>query len=105
MTSSSPLHPTEPSQGPHGEAAPLTSIIRASEIGHYVFCQRAWWLGTVQGYRPVNDAALAAGTQAHVRHGRTVAALQHWQRVGYILLVLGVLLGTFALCSLLGGGR
>ena len=106
MTSSSPsLHSTDPSQGPRGDAAPLSSIIRASEIGQFVFCQRAWWLGAVQGYRPVNDAALAAGTQAHARHGRSVAASQRWQQVGYILLVLGALLGAVALCYLLGGGQ
>ena len=105
MTSSPTLHSTEPSQGPRGDATPLSSIIRASEIGQFVFCQRAWWLGAVQGYRPVNDAALAAGTQAHARHGRSVAALQRWQQIGYVLLVLGALLGIFALCSLLGGGQ
>ena len=105
MTSSSPLYPAEPSQKTHREASPLSPIIRASEIGQYVFCQRAWWLGTVQGYRPVNDAALAAGSQAHLRHGRGVAALQRWQQMGYFLLVAGVLLGIFALCNLLGGGR
>lgn len=105
MTSSSTLHSTEPSQGPGGDAAPLSSIIRASEIGQFVFCQRAWWLGAVQGYRPVNDAALAAGTQAHARHGRSVAASLRWQQVGYVLLVLGALLGMLALWSLLGGGR
>jgi hypothetical protein len=104
VTSSPTLHSTDPSPGPRGDAAPLSSIIRASEIGQFVFCQRAWWLGAVQGYRPVNDAALAAGSQAHARHGRSVAALLHWQQVGYVLLVLGALLGMLALWSLLGGG-
>lgn len=82
---------------------PRTPIIRASEIGQYVFCHRAWWLGAVQGYRPVNDAALEAGTQAHLQHGRSVAGSQRWQRVGYTLLILGGMLGAVALCGLLGG--
>jgi hypothetical protein len=81
----------------------LTPIIRASEISQYVFCHRAWWLGTVQGYRPVNDAALSAGTRAHLQHGRTVATSQRWQRVGYALLILGGLLGAAILCGVLGG--
>ena len=106
MTSSSPsLHSTDPSQGPRRDVAPLSSIIRASEIGQFVFCERAWWLGVVQGYRSVNDAALVAGTQAHARHGQSVAASQRWQQAGYILLVLGALLGAVALCYLLGGGQ
>jgi hypothetical protein len=79
-------------------------IIRASEIGQYVFCQRAWWLGTVQGYRPVNQAALSAGTQDHLQHGRSLATSQRWQRVGYALLVLAGLLFALVLCGLLGGG-
>jgi hypothetical protein len=105
VTSSPTSHSTDPSPGPRGDAVPPSSIIRASEIGQFVFCQRAWWLGAVQGYRPVNDAALAAGTQAHARHGRSVAAAQRWQQVGYVLLALGALLGIVALCYLLGGGR
>jgi hypothetical protein len=78
-------------------------IIRASELGQFAFCHRAWWLGTVEGYRPTNDAALGAGTQAHVQHGRLVAASQRWQRLGYTLLVAGGLLGAVALCGVLGG--
>jgi hypothetical protein len=106
VTSSSPsLHSANSSRGPRGDASLRSSIIRASEIGQFVFCQRAWWLGAVQGYRPVNDAALAAGTQAHARHGRSVAASQRWQQVGYALLALGALLGAIALCYLLGGGQ
>ena len=83
---------------------PSLPTIRASEIGQYVFCRRAWWLGTVQGYRPVNEADLSAGTQAHLRHGHAVAGSQRWQRVGYALLLLGGLLLAFILCGVLGGG-
>ena len=83
---------------------PHTPIIRASEISQYVFCHRAWWLGTVQGYRPANEAALNAGTKVHHRHGRSVAASQRWQQVGYILLVIGGLIGVVALCGLIGEG-
>lgn len=81
---------------------PLTPVIRASEIGQYVFCQRAWWLRTIQGHQPVNDAALAAGLRTHLQHGRTVARSQRWRWAGYGLLVLGGLLGAAALCGILG---
>ena len=88
---------------PASSSKPLTPIVRASEIGQYVFCHRAWWLGAVKGYRPANDAALGAGTQAHLRHGRIVAASQRWRQVGYALLVVGGLLGAVVLCGVLGG--
>ncbi len=106
MTSPSiPRRSTDPAQGPRGDTTPLNSIIRASEIGQFVFCERAWWLGVVQGYRSVNDAALTAGTRVHARHGRDVAAAQRWQQAGYVLLVLGVLLGAVAMIYLLGGAQ
>ena len=63
------------------------------------------WLGSVQGYQPVNEATLSAGTQAHLQHGRSVAAAQRWQRVGYGLLVIAALLGAVVLWNMLGGGR
>jgi hypothetical protein len=81
----------------------LTPIIRASEIGQYVFCQRAWWLGTVQGYQPVDDRLLAAGTQAHLQHGHAVARSRRWQQVGYLLLAMGIILCIIFVCSTLGG--
>jgi len=90
---------------PNSDANPSTTIVRASEIGQYVFCHRAWWLGVVQGYRPLDEAALTAGTQAHLRHGRSVAASQRWQRVAYVLLVVGGLLLAAVVCGMLGGGQ
>ncbi len=81
----------------------LTPIIRASEIGQYVFCHRAWWLGVVKGYRPEGEAALEAGTRVHAEHGRSVAASQRWRRAGYAMLVLGGLLAAVLLCTVLGG--
>jgi hypothetical protein len=78
-------------------------IIRASEIGQYVFCHRAWWLGSVQGYQPVDDRLLAVGTQAHLQHGRGVARSLRWRQVGYLLLAIGVILFIIFLCSAFGG--
>jgi hypothetical protein len=46
---------------------------------------------------------LSAGLQAHVRHGRAVAAGQRWQRVGYALLILGGLLAAAVVCGVWGG--
>lgn len=67
-------------------------IIRASEIGQYVYCARAWWLGRVQGLAPANTEELALGRDFHAGHGRVVARslrLRRWA------LILG---GLAALC-------
>ncbi|MGB1252328.1 MAG: hypothetical protein ACPG8W_17040 [Candidatus Promineifilaceae bacterium] len=44
------------------------SMIRASEIGEYVFCSRQWWLKRVEGVRPATTARMSAGTRYHQNH-------------------------------------
>ena len=79
-------------------------IIRASELGEYVYCARAWWLRRVQGVPSRNVAALRSGQQAHDRHGRAVAAVQTQRRLALLLAALALLLLTVAVASLVGGG-
>ena len=66
--------------------------IRASEIGEYVFCHRAWWLHHVQGYASGNVRELAAGTAAHTHHGRTVLAASAVRVLALVLVVIAVLI-------------
>jgi len=72
-------------------------VIRASELGEYAYCARAWWLGRVLGYRPANLERMAAGEEAHVRHGQKVVSSRRLQRWAYGLLALAVLAGALFL--------
>ena len=69
-------------------------VIRASEIGEYLYCHRAWWLRRVRGYKSANVRELAAGTAAHATHGR-------WVWLGGALRLMAVLLAALAIIAFL----
>lgn len=65
--------------------------IRASEIGEYLYCQRAWWYQ--QSGRPSeNLIELAAGSELHYRHGRLALRLGCLRVAAYALILLGLAL-------------
>ncbi len=72
-------------------------IIRASEIGQYDFCAKAWWLGSIEGVEPSNVHELLAGTAAHEQHGQQVRRASQMQTVALVLVVLGVIVLVLAL--------
>ena len=71
-------------------------FIRASGMGEYLFCARAWWMRR-EGFRPTRGGeAREAGRRWHERHGRTVTRARRLQLVSalcaYIALAVAVLL-------------
>lgn len=78
-------------------------IIRASEVGTFSYCARAWWLGSVQGRRPDDVRRLQAGQAVHERHGRHVLLSTALMRLAYLLLLLAGLAGAGWLVGLLVG--
>jgi len=72
-------------------------IIRASEIGEYVFCRRAWWLHHIIGLESANQAQMQAGAAKHVAHGIAVRRADALRRASFILLALAILF-ALALC-------
>ena len=72
-------------------------IIRSSDIGTYLYCNRAWWYKK-QGVESANQAELAAGTELHVKHGRQVLASGISRMIGLILLMIALVM-LVAYCS------
>jgi CRISPR/Cas system-associated exonuclease Cas4 (RecB family) len=67
-------------------------IIRASEIGEYVYCAHAWWLRRVAGLEPDGHERRELGTLLHQRHGRAVATSKFVMILGVSLLLVAILL-------------
>lgn len=65
-------------------------IVRASEIGTYLYCQRAWWYQR-KGHTNLNQPAMAAGRQIHERHGRSVITSGCLRWLAYALLLIAIL--------------
>lgn len=66
-------------------------VVRASELGQYSFCAKAWWLGSVGGVPSANVREMDAGTSAHEQHGQAVQISVWLNRVGVACLILGAL--------------
>jgi hypothetical protein len=66
-------------------------VIRASELGQYAFCAKAWWLGSIEGVPNANVREMDAGTSMHERHGQAVQLSAWLSRAGMICLLLGLL--------------
>jgi hypothetical protein len=65
--------------------------IRASEIGTFLYCQRAWWYQH-HGTPSENQAELLAGSVLHEHHGRAVMLSGCLQVAAYGLLFVALAL-------------
>jgi len=72
------------------------STIRASEIGTYLFCKRAWWYQR-KGQPSENQAELAAGTRIHQKHTRAVMTSGCLRIIAYGLLITAIVLSAIYL--------
>jgi CRISPR/Cas system-associated exonuclease Cas4 (RecB family) len=66
-------------------------VIRASEIGSYLYCHRAWRYRK-DGVESENQAELAAGTELHRRHGRKTLSALLLRTLGMVLLLAAILM-------------
>jgi hypothetical protein len=63
----------------------VARIVRASEVGEYCYCARAWWLRHIAGLTPAHGARRDAGAARHARHALAL-------RLSIVLRTLGVAL-------------
>ncbi len=71
-------------------------VIRASEIGAYIYCHRAWWY-QLQGIESENQAELAAGSGFHREHGKRVFTGTLLRAAGWALLLGALVLAAVTL--------
>ncbi len=67
------------------------TLVRASDIGLWAYCHRAWWLAQVKGAPHQNPQILTRGAEAHAAHGERALRAQQLQRIGLWLLLIAVL--------------
>jgi CRISPR/Cas system-associated exonuclease Cas4 (RecB family) len=65
--------------------------IRASEIGVYLFCQRAWWYAK-SGLPSENVAEMSAGSEIHAHHSRQTIAVGCLRAIGIALLLISLMI-------------
>lgn len=66
-------------------------VIRASDIGSYLYCRRAWRYRK-DGIESENKVELAAGTELHRKHGRKALSAILLRTLGMILLLAAILM-------------
>lgn len=63
--------------------------VRASELGTFLFCRRAWWYHS-QGVESQNHQELTGGSDFHERHGQGMLRSVALNAVGRLLLLLAL---------------
>lgn len=73
-------------------------LIKASEVGEYAFCARAWRM-RLDGYEPANREALEAGTRWHREHGRSVNRAGQLRKMATLCALLAIVVLTLIFLS------
>ncbi|MDH5605651.1 MAG: hypothetical protein OEY93_02075 [Anaerolineae bacterium] len=67
--------------------------IRASEVGAFLYCRRAWRY-RLEGIEPSNQADLTAGIENHHRHNLNAAAAGCMQSAAFAFMLAAVVLAA-----------
>jgi hypothetical protein len=66
------------------------SLVRASDLGSWAYCNRAWWLAQVKGAAHEDPALLERGDAAHHAHGRMALNAGRLALIGVALGLAGL---------------
>ncbi|MFN7037885.1 MAG: hypothetical protein ACK4SN_16110 [Bellilinea sp.] len=78
------------------------SVLRASEIGAFLYCKRAWWYQR-QGLISENESAMLDGAFTHQAHARQVLAARLLRLLGWALLAAALIVAAVSLTLTLLG--
>lgn len=70
-------------------------VIRASEIGSFLYCHKAWGF-LISGEPSENQAEMTAGSEFHRQHGASVLGARILSSVGTILLIVALVVAVIA---------
>jgi hypothetical protein len=68
--------------------------IRASEIGTFLYCQRAWWYQR-QNIKPINQQELTDGSEFHSEHWLQTSSANTLRTAAWIILVISLIILGF----------
>ena len=68
------------------------SLVRASDLASWHFCQRAWWLANVEEMPHERPEVFVTGNQAHAEHGRQVRQASRLRKRAILLIGVALLL-------------
>jgi len=74
--------------------------IRASEIGSFIYCQRAWWYQRKK-IKPINVDELAAGQSFHEHHINQSRSAKFFKTIAWVLVISSVILLSVFVAALL----
>ena len=65
-------------------------VVKASELGTYLYCRRAWWYRR-QGIESINQTELQAGELFHDQHSSKVWQSSLLQLAGWAFVILAMI--------------
>ncbi|MCD6356525.1 MAG: hypothetical protein J7L66_04485 [Anaerolineaceae bacterium] len=74
--------------------------IRASEIGSFLYCQRAWWYQR-KNVQTINSGELAAGQRFHEQHVRQSRSARIIKIIAWILVIISAVTISVLIAALL----